>query len=113
MDTSQVWLADLPDGVLLLLDHVPHRVHPPLPDILEGWVDATSLGNPGMAGPELADEGPALVEIEQDDGSTRLITTIRSRNECLDVLRAYQEWVARWRQWATAEIAKSCSEWAC
>lgn len=112
---AKVWLADLPDGVgpagprddgvVLLLDHVPRRLHPPLPEVLNGWVNSKAAEKPDTTAPELAEKGPALVEVQQEDGSTRLTTAIVSRNECLDVLRTYQEWIVRWRQWATAELA--------
>jgi very-short-patch-repair endonuclease len=110
-----VWLAELPEGtgplathddeVLLRLDHVPRRLHPPLPEILHGWIDTKILDKPAKSDPELAEKGPGLVEVQQEDGSTKLTTTLVGRNERIDVLRAYQEWVVRWRQWATGEMA--------
>ena len=112
---TQVWLSDLPDGVgpvvarddgvLLILDQVPRRPHPPLPEVLKGWVDGGTLDKPADGDPELAQKGPALVERGQEDGSFKLVTTVLSRYECLDVLRAYEEWIPRWRQWARQEAA--------
>jgi very-short-patch-repair endonuclease len=112
---DQIWLSDLPEGVgsiaprddavLLVLDHVPRRLHPPLPEVLNGWVDAKALEKPTKTDPELAEKGPALIEVMQDDGSTRVTTAIVGRNECMDVLRAYQDWLVQWRRWATTEIA--------
>jgi very-short-patch-repair endonuclease len=112
---SQVWLSDLPDGVgpvvaredgvLLILDHVPRRPHPPLPEALKGWVDGSTLDKPANGDPELAEKGPALVERQQEDGSFKLVASLLSRYECPDVLRAYTEWIPRWRQWAHQEAA--------
>jgi very-short-patch-repair endonuclease len=110
---TQVWLADLPDGmerpsatadgVLLALDHVPPVAPPALPGVLKGWVDPGASLDPTGPDPPLAEEGPGEVWANDERGHTALVPGTVRRQEAADVLRAYTTWLLHWRRWAEEE----------
>jgi AAA domain len=112
---ARVWLADLPegvqrpaataDGVLLTLDYVPRVAPPALPEVLKGWIDHDAVVDPTGLDPPLAEEGPGEVWAPDENGSLGLVPGTVQRQEAADVLRAYSEWLPRWRRWAEKERA--------
>jgi hypothetical protein len=112
---TQVWLADLPegvdrpsatpDGVLLALDHVPPLAPPALPASLKGWVEPSASSDPTGPDPPLVEEGPGEIMVTDENGRTGLVQGTVQRQEAADVLRAYTAWLVRWRRWATEERA--------
>ncbi|WP_327357659.1 AAA domain-containing protein [Streptomyces sp. NBC_01304] len=111
---ERLWLSDLPDqirkpgaredGVLLQLKHVPQEPPPDLPELLEGWVDPLVCLNPDADDPPLADEGPAHSRLPVPAGQARDDEpAVISRDEAVEVLRAYGPWLDRWRAWAAKE----------
>lgn len=112
---TQVWLADLPegvqrpaataDGVLLTLDHVPHAAPPALPGVLKGWIDHEASLDPAGPDPPLAEQGPGEVWGTDEDGSPALAPGTVPRQQAADVLRAYTTWLPGWRRWAQEERA--------
>ncbi|MGW6901485.1 AAA domain-containing protein [Streptomyces sp. NPDC054919] len=113
---DRLWLAQLPvsvgrpthrpDGVLLTLDHVPQAAPPPLPEVLEGWVAPERCQDAVADDPPLSDTGPARERVRDENGrewwEEAEDHTVR-REEAAEVLRAYQKWIVRWRQWAERE----------
>jgi very-short-patch-repair endonuclease len=87
---SVILLADLPnavirsktadDGVILTVQYLPPRPHPAIPDSLRGWIDEHAAVDFSGAVPELASAGPAQT-----------------------VVRAYQDWLGEWQEWAAGE----------
>jgi hypothetical protein len=112
---TQVWLADLPegvelpsatpDGVLLALDHIPHTAPPALPEVLRGWVDHEASLDPAGSDPPLAEQGPGQIWATDEDGNPALVPGTVHRQQAADVLRAYTTWLPRWRRWAQEERA--------
>jgi integrase len=112
---TQVWLADLPegvdrpsatpDGVLLTLDHVPPLAPPALPESLKGWVEPNASSDPTGPDPPLAEEGPGEIIVTDENGRTGLVQGTVQRQEAADVLRAYTTWLVLWRRWADEERA--------
>lgn len=110
---TQVWLADLPDGVerpsatadgvLLALDHVSPVAPPALPEVLKGWVDSRTSLDPAGPDPPLAKEGPGEVWASDESGHAALVPGTVQRQEAADVLRAYTTWLRHWRRWAEEE----------
>lgn len=98
-------LASSADGVLLSVTHVAARPHPQLPEMLKGWVDTETINKPEQGDPELAEFGPVPAVPGQASSPAGTIVATIPRNEAFDVLRVYQEWVARWRRWAAEELA--------
>ena len=112
---ARVWLADLPEGVqrpaatadsvLLTLDYVPRVAPPALPEVLKGWIDHDAVVDPTGLDPPLAEEGPGEVWAPDESGSLGLVPGTVQSQEAADVLRAYSEWLPRWRRWAEKERA--------
>jgi very-short-patch-repair endonuclease len=112
---ERLWLAPLPepirrpaarpDGVLLVLDHVPQAAPPPLPEVLEGWIDPQRCQDPDAGDPPLSDEGPGHEQAQDTDGREWWEERTVRREDAAEVLRAYGPWLARWRHWAERERA--------
>jgi very-short-patch-repair endonuclease len=97
-------LASGADGVLLSVTYVAARPYPQLPMILSGWVDTATIDKPELGDPKLAEVGPAPPVPGQASGPPGGVVVTIPRSEALDVLRAYEEWLAHWRRWATEEL---------
>ncbi|MGH3708669.1 MAG: AAA domain-containing protein [Pseudonocardiaceae bacterium] len=108
------WLTDMPGGalrsdphrdeVLLVVDHVPMLAPPPLPGVLEGWVDPARIREAGPDDPPLAERGPAQVWVRDEYDLPVLAREVVDRSEATTVLDAYTEWVAEWRAWSRQEL---------
>ncbi len=111
---SVSWLGHLPDhaavrsthrtvdaGVedpILLVDRVPPRPGPPVPDQLVPWLDGSTEdpdGEPHLR-EEIADPNPPL-----EDGSEVWLLQV----DQADVRDTYETWLALWTRWAEQELA--------
>jgi len=111
---ARIWAYEVPDafrplasgadGVLLSVAHIPARPHPQPPVILTEWLDDEALGIPESGDPQLAEYGPAPTVTGWVGNATADAITV-PRNQALEVLRAYQDWLPLWRQWAHEELA--------
>jgi very-short-patch-repair endonuclease len=111
---ARIWAYEIPgafrplasgtDGVLLSIAHVPARPYPQPPAGIKEWLDDGALGIPERGDPELAEYGPVPPVPGRAGNAVANATTV-PRSQALDVLRAYQDWLPLWRQWAHEELA--------
>ena len=90
--------------MLLSIAHVPARPYPQPPAIIKEWLDDEALGIPERGDPELADYGPVPAFPGRSGNAAANAITV-PRSQALDVLRAYQDWLPLWQQWAREELA--------
>lgn len=111
---SVSWLGHLPDHAavrsahrtvdtgtedpILLVDRVPPRPGPPVPDQLVPWLDG-SAEDPGREPhlrEKIANPSPSL-----KDGSDAWLSSASE----IDVLDVYRAWLELWTRWADQELA--------
>jgi very-short-patch-repair endonuclease len=119
-DESVILLSDLPEGmvrstqddrgVLISVEYLPMCPHPPLPDLLRGWLDEESAAEFRNSAPELPAEGP-VQRAGQSQGESVAVSVIAEQSDAPEVVRAYLEWRVKWQEWAVTErAAQACRD---
>ena len=109
-----ILLANLPDamvhpkpaddGVVLVVEYLRPRPHPATPELLRGWVDEHAAADFTGTVPGLAPEGPECFPGEPGNETHRATVTV-TQSGAPTVVRAYQEWLEEWQEWAAGELA--------
>ena len=107
----RLWLGQLPDqlrldedagpgDLLLSVPAVAAEPPPDLPILLKRWVSLADRDDSTLDAPLLRPTGPSQIEVVSANGDRRTRTDTVAIDDAPEILRAYDEWLPEWRDWA-------------